>query len=774
MTTSGAIKREKDDLSVGTEIGRYRVEEPVGRGGMGTVYRTFDQKTNRNVALKLLAPGIQPSLRDRFLAECEAEANIRHENVMPVYDRGWLTDERPYFVMELLYEPITLGEIIELVQKGNLGQAHPRLRQWNDLRRLIREVLLPICEGVAVANDEYRVQHRDLKPDNVLIDIRTRRAYLIDFGICRSMDEAEEPGKIVGTPRFLSPEQAAGRTDPTTDVWGLGALLRYTVTGEPPLAGTSPFSRKDVDERIAALTKAEAEAKAAGQDAKARGYANRREQLEDPTLRVQEDLLRDARDGIYLPMPEGVSAGLRAVIDKAMAAEPSDRYATAHALVADLRTWLGGGGVQALSEQGKGGAAMDWIRRNTNRNVVRGAGAVVMLLLGWIVGTGLFQVTPPPPDHRAADALAALEAATAEGQALVPVRLDSSVHPVGNLTTRWLLLRQWDAAHKRLEALAKEQPGSVTVPDGLPSMMKIAALRLEGWDAKAYAVEDLARVPDSDESMEGAEGLFRPGAYQVHGTAKGGFFLRFVVPPVPGLGFAKSVEGPLGRLERVIRLDGSLGEVPSGMTWVPAGKLTAQDDQVIPAFMADVKLVTNEKYSEWLDDLPPGERADRVPPTGFQRDQRDPRRYLAVAADAMKPVLGVRPQDAAAYAAWRGRADGVTMRLPTAQEWQRMAGIDQMNEPAADAIYPWRRETRQKVHARRGQGPRAKGEDVTPFGVRGLFSGGGELVQGSEAGTFEVRGRGGMLPRVDAVSRSEPVKADAADHGVGFRLVHAR
>ncbi|MDF1701952.1 MAG: bifunctional serine/threonine-protein kinase/formylglycine-generating enzyme family protein [Planctomycetota bacterium] len=768
VTTDGAIKRQKDDLPAGTRIGRYELEEPVGRGGMGTVYKTFDPKTNRNVALKLLAPGIPPSLRDRFLAECEAEANIRHENVMPVYDRGWLNDERPYFVMELLYEPITLGEIIEHIQKGTLGQAHPRLRHWNDLRRLIADVLVPIFEGVAVANVEYGVQHRDLKPDNVLIDIRTRRAYLIDFGICRDMDEADEVGKIVGTPRFLSPEQAAGRTDPRTDVWGLGALLRYAITNAPPLAGTSPFSRKDVADRIAALTKAEAEAKAAGQDAKARGYANRREQLEDPTLRVHDDLMRDANDGIYLPLPDGVSASLRAIIDKAMATDPEDRYTDAAKLVADLRTWLQGGGVQALSEQGKRGAVLDWARRHLNRNVVRGVGTGLALLLGWVVGTGMFQTTPPPPDYRLEDATAALAEVERAGKATVPSRIEDAAPAVGLLLEQGLLRHRRAATQARLAALETADGGT---PAERPSTVlpTRGVLRLEGWKTDDYAVDDLAHLPESGESMKGARGSFFPGAYQVYGKSKAGFFLRFVVPPVPGLGFDR---GEGNDLERVVRLGSEPAETPSGMTWVPAGLVAPGDDRVLPAFVAGVRAITNERYSEWLDDLPPKERARRVPATGFQRDERDPRRYLVVSKDAMRPVVGVKPEDAAAYARWRSEVEGIPLRLPTALEWQRMAGIDQMAQAGADPIFPWRRAPSRRTAQRRGEAPQDTGADVSPYGVRGLYAGGGEIVTGSEAGTFAIKGDAGILPLVSAVKRAAPIAAGAAQHTYGFRLVY--
>jgi len=775
VTTSGAISREKGDLAAGTQIGRYRIEDPVGRGGMGTVYRTFDETTNRNVALKLLAPGIPPSLRHRFLAECEAEANIRHEHVMPVYDRGWLSEERPYFVMELLYEPITLSEIVEHIQKGTLSQTHPRLRHWNDLRRLVADVVLPICEGVAVANMEYGVQHRDLKPENVLIDIRTKRAYLIDFGICREMDDISDEGKIVGTPRFLSPEQARARTDDRTDVWGLGGILRYVITGQPPLAGTSPFSRAQVQERIAALTKAEAEAKTKGEDAKARGYAKRREQLEDPTLRVQEDLLRDARDGIYIALPDSLSASLTAIVNKAMACASEDRYADAGALVRDVRAWLGGAGVQALSEQGKRGAAVDWARRLLNQNVVRAVGTALALVLGWIVGTGLFQTTPPVPDFRAEDAKTRLAAIERDWQAMLAPESEEVLPPIGLMAAQWRLRRQWTLI--RGPDLPADQD-TIRQYSPLEEAIKTPAiLTLDGWHAKEYAVDNLAHLATSGEWMKNTAGSFFTGAYQVSSRNRGGLFLRLVVPPHrnppaaggPGHGFHRTNQG---RLERVLRLGAEPKTVPSGMTWVPTGPVAPGDDQVIRAFVAGIRPVTNEQYSEWLDDLLPGKRHARVPPTGFHRDERDPRRWLVVPTSALQAVRGVRPADAKAYAAWRSEAEAMPLRLPTSLEWQRMTGIDQMNEPGADVIFPWRRATTGRALRRRGATASKADTDVSPYGVRGLFAGSGEIVTGLPSGTFTVKGAGGLRPTVHGALRQQPIDAAAAGHGYGFRLVY--
>ncbi len=773
MTTAGAIKREKGDLPPGTQIGRYRIQEPVGRGGMGTVYRAFDSTTNRNVALKLLAPGIPPSLRDRFLAECEAEANIRHEHVMPVYDRGWLTDERPYFVMELVYEPITLTELMDVINHGTLGSLHPRLRRWNQPRQLVEDVLLPIVEGIDVANNEYGIQHRDLKPDNILVDIRTKRAYLIDFGICRGMDDEKDLGRIVGTPRFLSPEQAAGRIDPRTDIWGLGAILHTMVTGAPPLAGTSPFSRADVKKRVAALGHAVEKAEAAGKEAEARGYARRRAQLQDPTLRVKEDLLRDAIDGVYLPLPESTSTGLTAILRKAMAKDPEDRYATAGDLARDLRAWVHGGGVQALQEASSRGAVVDFARRLLNKNVVRGLGALVAMLIGLLVGAGLFATTPPPPDHRAEDIVAdALRVREARDALTDPSGAESSSPGLFSLLDR-LLARRGTVLQQRARALPR--PG--TDRTGLPERATWAReVHITGWKSTSWETHNLLGLPTwAEEGFDqGGRGRLRTGLYQIR-SAKHGVRLLMAVPYSRADGF-----GPRkgGGLERVVMLGAGSADVSGDMIWIPAGLDDLRGDAIVKPFLVSRDFVTNEKYSEWLDDLPSSERSDRVPPSGYVRDEHDPSRWLVAPGMGGRAVLGVKPEDAAAYAAWRGRVEGHATRLPTEREWRRMAAIDRMQDEGAGHLFPWRGAPQWKVRMRRGEaraitpeGRLVRGE--SPHGVRRLFAGPGEIVRKNDGAGFEAKGRGGLLPLPSAARRAEPLVPDAAGHGLGFRLVRS-
>lgn len=775
-TTGGPISRTQDDLPAGTTLDRYRIEHPVGRGGMGTVYSAFDETTNRRVAVKLLAPGIQTSLRERFLAECEAEANIRHEHVMPVYDRGWLTEERPYFVMELLYEPITLAELMDLINHGKLGSAHPRLRAWNDPKRLIADVMLPICEGVHVANTEYGIQHRDLKPDNVLIDIRTRRAYLIDFGICREMHDQKDRGRIVGTPRFLSPEQAAARTSDQTDVWGLGAILRYIITGEPPLAGTSPFTRAEVKKRVDALLKAESAASEAGEEAKVAGYAKRRAQLEDPTLRVQEDLLRDAVDGIYLPLPEHVSAGLAAVIQKAMAKDPQDRYATAGELTSDLRTWVSGGGVQALQEKSSSGALVDLARRLLNRNNLRVVGALVALVVGLVLGAGLFTKTPPVPDHRVEDARADLERFDETWRSMTGSAAEAPLSAAGEAVIGRFLREQAGLARKRGQA-ALEAGGEADF-DSLGALWAVSRLVFEGWKPKGWKVEDLTgqrAAPNDPHDPSGGSwsGGMRPGVYQLQSATKHGARLLLTVPSTARDGF-RLAGGPPPT--RTIHLGRPELSIPGDMIWIPTGPAQPGSDALIPTFIAGRDLVTNERYSEWLDDLPAAERAERLPPAGFVRDERDTQRWLVATGMGSKPVLGVRPRDAQAYARWRAEVEGTDLRLPSERDWLRMAAVDRMGDAGAGAIFAWRSAPQWKVRHRRG----AKGaitrqarivQGESPHGVRSLFTGPGEVVRSDDGQGFRIKGAGGLLPHASAAQRSSTIPADADGHPYGFRVI---
>ncbi len=733
------------EFEKGTMLGRYRVEDPVGQGGMGTVYAAYDGKTNRMVAIKVLAPGISLELRERFLAECEAQARIRHPNVMPVYDRAWYSEDRPYFVMELLYDPIMLADIVEWTRDGSLSTRHPRLRHLADPARLIKDALLPVCRGIAAANNDYGIQHRDLKPDNILIDVRTRRPYVIDFGICRNLDEPEPDRMIVGTPRYLSTEQAAGRVHSRTDVWGLGALLHFVVTGEPPLKGSSPFSRKDVEERIVALDKAEQKARAGGEEAKARGFAARRAQLQAPDFRTLEDLYGDARAGTYLPVPESVPSPLVAIIDKAMAPTPSDRYEHPGQLVEDLDTWLSGGSVQALSEAAGSGAAVDLAKRALQRNMVAGVATLLALIVGAILGKLLFTQPPLRPDLRLDDLRGRMATLEQMGRAEAQRAGASAWDPVADAVTHKRLEEQW--RQLRSEGQLATEDGAEAERQRLKQIgARLAPRRLEIKGGGSWSITRLVPYGGNAVPVAPRKTTLTPGAYELRRRGQPATHLYVRVPFLwPDEGRAPPVVVDAGAKPRGL---------PDGWIWLPPD---AEADA--PGLMAAPTWITCVQYAEFLDDIPAAKRTSRVPPEGFHRgDPNDNKRWLAKGDWQDRPVTGLSQASVRAYVAWRLEADGLEVRLPTDAEWQRLAGKAYVEEPFAPMLYPGAR-----VPARPTVPQRA------PSGARMQMAPGDptELVVGAD-GSLVLK-PDPLVPATSMLERVRPYKPAA---GVGaFRLV---
>ncbi len=210
------------DVHLGTEFLGYRIDALIGRGGMGVVYRAYDLRLKRNVALKLIAPELSQDehFRERFLTETEIAASLEHPNVVPIHDAGELE-----------------------------GQLYLAMRyvEGSDLKMLLKEhgALAPeraiaICAQVAAALDAAHARglvHRDVKPSNVLLD-EGEHAYLADFGLSRRLSEQApglEPTLSLGTPAYVAPEQIQGEeADGRADVYSLGCLLYECLTGEAP------------------------------------------------------------------------------------------------------------------------------------------------------------------------------------------------------------------------------------------------------------------------------------------------------------------------------------------------------------------------------------------------------------------------------------------------------------------------------------------------------------------------------------------------------------
>jgi serine/threonine protein kinase len=218
------------DLAAGYVVGEYRVEQVIGRGGMGVVYSAVQPLIEKRVAIKVLNLELSsdPGLVKRFVDEARAVNRIRHPNIIDIFSFGQLADSRQYFVMEYL-EGHTLADRLAA---GDLAVV--------DLPPLLGQM----CDALEAAHGE-QIVHRDLKPENVWIVVPKRgRPFvkLLDFGIAKLLATGDHPttqaGTLMGTPQYMSPEQCHGRgIDHRTDIYAMGVILYQIYTGQLPFAG---------------------------------------------------------------------------------------------------------------------------------------------------------------------------------------------------------------------------------------------------------------------------------------------------------------------------------------------------------------------------------------------------------------------------------------------------------------------------------------------------------------------------------------------------------
>ena len=225
----------------------YEIEAEVGRGGMAVVYRARDKRLRRLVAIKVLPPELafRPEIRSRFLREAETAARLSHPHIVPIFSFG----ERQgvvFFVMGLV-QGCSLAE-----------ELHRDPRPPIDL---VRRVLAETADALDYAH-RNGVVHRDIKPDNILLDRETGRTMVTDFGIARAVQASErltQTGIAVGTPTYMSPEQALGEreVDGRADVYSLGAVGYQMLAGRPPFeaANTPAMLMKHISEQPIPLTR---------------------------------------------------------------------------------------------------------------------------------------------------------------------------------------------------------------------------------------------------------------------------------------------------------------------------------------------------------------------------------------------------------------------------------------------------------------------------------------------------------------------------------------
>ena len=284
--------------AIGATIGEYELREEIGRGGMGVVYRAFQASLQRTVALKMIPNAAFAAAQDlaRLRAEALAAARLSHPNIVPVYEVGEHNGQ-PWFSMQF-------------IQGTTLSQ---RLMNGPMKPREAVALLVPIVEAIGAAH-RAGVLHRDLKPSNILI-AADGTPFVTDFGLAKRVNVEEESmasggmgsdivnltqsGAILGTPAWMSPEQAAGQTDSidvATDIYSLGAVLFAMLTGRPPFQAASPL-----DTVLMVL------------------------EQDPPNIRM---------------LNRAVDSDLEMVVMKCLQKPQDLRYSSAGALAADLRAWL--------------------------------------------------------------------------------------------------------------------------------------------------------------------------------------------------------------------------------------------------------------------------------------------------------------------------------------------------------------------------------------------------------------------------------------------------
>jgi len=319
-------------LDASSVFGDYELLEEIGRGGQATVYRARQKSLNRIVALKVIGLGHWESTPHvkRFRHEAEAAARLEHSQIVPIYEIGE-SDGSCYFSMKF----VEGGQLAEVLKRELMST------------RRAAELLAKVARTVHFAH-QHGILHRDIKPGNILLD-RQGEPHLTDFGLARLLEQEStitHSSDVLGTPSYMSPEQAAGRTKELTgaaDVYSLGAVFYQLLTGEPPFAGETTY------ETIRLVLESEPR---------------------NPRVRNPK-----------------IDRELSTICLKCLEKDPKRRYPSALALAEDLEHWLKHEPIRAR-RPGPFGRGKKWVRRNPSIAIMAALLLALAALLGVMIWKG--------------------------------------------------------------------------------------------------------------------------------------------------------------------------------------------------------------------------------------------------------------------------------------------------------------------------------------------------------------------------------------------------
>lgn len=759
-------ERKVDVLDGGPE--RYVVLEEIARGSMGRVVLAYDDVLERHVALKILHDKHKDDklARYRFAMEARITGRMQHPTMVPIYDMGRLPGGQHFFAMK----PVE-GMSLQDVLRGRSGGDRRSLADYG--RDRLVTVLRRVCQGVAFAH-EHHVVHRDLKPANILIG-EFGEVAIVDLGLARQLrpdasdrvdvreasELAQEDGRItrvgsvIGTPYYMSPEQAMGLGElvgPHSDVYGLGAILYHVLTGRPPFAG------KKVNEVLAKVR---------------RGNPK-------PPSAVAPD--------------QEIPAELDAIVMRTLSMDPEERPQSALVLARALAEWQESARLQEkereIVDQRAARAARAFEAHEEElgrleqlrgrllalRDEVRHADPVERRRLFWHARRQI-QAQEERVEARIAEAIR-------QSRAAIDAR-----HPEVRARLAALLQQRYLRAEEALDGAAQayygrllrkiDEDGSLArwLAHGAPVTLRTMPAQLT---AAIYRDREHERMLRPDELVErGATPLAVPDL------------------PVGSALATVTASGTTLRVPFLVRRDHPVHlELPwpaslrPGFVVVSGGRFLYGGDPVadegqppraarLPTFQIAVHPVTCLEYHEWLEELrvgDPEQHALRTPRLG----RHGPPLWGPIGQRLLggfaphRPVTGIALADAHAYAQWRSARDGVSYRLPTSAEWEKAArGVD-------GRAWPWGHHpepalVRSERHELHDVG--AFPEDVSPYGVQDLVTGVVEwtlTAAREDSSACYIRGGCGALP-----THGSPCAARLAwdprepSPFLGFRLVAA-